>query len=493
MSKRTAIIDIGSNSARMAIFERSSRFGFHLIMETKSRVRIGEGAYNFGGVLQEAALLRAFRALQEFGYIIQNFHCTKTLCIATSALRDAPNGTAFIKKIKDELGIHIKIIEGSKEAYYGAVGAINYLKPIEDGITIDIGGGSTELAKIEHGKITDTLSLNIGTVRLKELFFDKKRPLNEIRSFIDDELSKMPSSFSSPTMIGIGGTLRSLSKIIMEKMSYPLKTVHAFEYPLHEYTSFIDAIVTSDVLGLKHLGVRKDRYDTMREGCIIFQSLYQKCDAKLLITSGAGIREGAYMCDLLRSFHHIFAPDFKLSLRSLKDRFSITEKEDAYVKKIACLLFEALKPLHAIPSSYLFELSVAAELHSIGIKLGFYQNQLHGFYFIINNLNYGFSHEQKMLIAMLIKFHANKLPTLEEVIPYQKLLPDFQTLTWLSFILTLSKAINADFRKGKIACVYQNHTLVIEAEHPLFLAKEQIKQLIKPASFAIIIKECVEK
>jgi exopolyphosphatase / guanosine-5'-triphosphate,3'-diphosphate pyrophosphatase len=493
MSKRTAIIDIGSNSARMAIFERSSRFGFHLIMETKSRVRIGEGAYNFGGMLQDVALHRAFKALEEFSYIIQSFHCSKTLCIATSALRDAPNGHTFIQKIKNTLGIHIKIIEGTKEAYYGAVGAINYLKPIEDGLTLDIGGGSTELAKIEHGKIVDTISLNIGTVRLKELFFDKKSSLANIRSFIDEELNKIPPSFYSATIIGIGGTLRSLSKIIMEKTAYPLKTVHAFEYQLSDHKALVDAIVTSDVLGLKHLGVRKDRYDTMREGCIIFQSLYQKFDAKTLITSGAGIREGAYMCDLLRSFHHTFAKDFTLSLRSLKDRFSITEKEDTYVKKVVGILFEALRPLHNIASSYLFELGVAAELHSIGIKLGFYQNQLHGFYFIINNLNYGFSHEQKILIAMLIKFHANKLPNPEEIMPYQTLLPDLQTLTWLSFILTLSKAINADFRKGAISCVYQNHTLVIEAEHPLFLAKEQIKQLIKPASFAIIIKECVEK
>ena len=72
MAKRTAIIDIGSNSARMAIFERSSRFGFHLIMETKSRVRIGEGAYNFGGLLQDVALERAFKALEEFKNIINN-------------------------------------------------------------------------------------------------------------------------------------------------------------------------------------------------------------------------------------------------------------------------------------------------------------------------------------------------------------------------------------------------------------------------------------
>ena len=488
MSKRTAIIDIGSNSARMAIFEKSSRFGFHLIMETKSRVRIGEGAYNFGGVLQDVALNRAHKALEEFGHIIKSLHCSKTLCIATSALRDAPNGRIFIKRIKETLGITIKIIDGTKEAYFGAVGAINYLKPITDAITVDIGGGSTELAKIERGRIVDTISLNIGTVRLKELFFDKKKPLQEIRAFIDAELSKIPDSFTSQEMIGIGGTLRSLSKIIMEKMAYPLKTVHAFEYPLLEHASLVDAIVNSDVLGLKVLGVRKDRYDTMREGCIIFQSLYQKFNAQKVITSGAGVREGAYLCDLLRSHQHTFSPDFKLSLRSLKDRFAIMEKEDTYVKKIAQQLFDTLAPLHAIDPSYQFELGVAAELHAIGIKLGFYQNQLHGFYFIINNLNYGFSHEQKILIAMLIKFHANKLPTQEEIAPYKSLLPDLHTLTWLSFLLTLAKAINADLRRGDIECIYKNHTLSIQSKYDLFLAKEQIKQLIKPASFAIIIK-----
>ena len=79
MSKRTAIIDIGSNSARMAIFEKSSSFAFHLINETKSRVRIGEGAYNFGGILQDVALKRAFSALEEFSHIIKSLKCTKIL------------------------------------------------------------------------------------------------------------------------------------------------------------------------------------------------------------------------------------------------------------------------------------------------------------------------------------------------------------------------------------------------------------------------------
>ncbi|MDD3342181.1 MAG: Ppx/GppA phosphatase family protein [Sulfurospirillaceae bacterium] len=488
MAKRTAIIDIGSNSARMAIFEKSSRFAFHLINETKSRVRIGEGAYNDGGVLQEPALKRAFSALEEFSHIIHGLKCQKTMCIATSALRDAPNASLFIAKVKRELNIQIKIIEGTEEAYFGAVGSLNYLKPIDNAVTIDIGGGSTELARIEHGKIVDTISLNIGTVRLKELFFDKRKSLEEIRAFLDKEIQMIPEQFASPTIIGIGGTLRSLSKMIMEKCSYPIKTVHGFEYAIEEYHNLINTIVTSDVLDLKNLGVRKDRYDTMREGCLIFQELYQRFNAKRLITSGAGIREGAYLCDVLRSCHHRFSPNFKLSLRSLKDRFSIYEKDDHYIKKTALQLFDVLMPIHNIDPSYKFELAVASELINIGLKLGYYQNNLHSFYFVINNLNYGFSHEQKILVAMLIKYHAKKMISPDEITAYKSLLPDMTTINWLGFLLALAKAINRDLSRGKIALNYENHTLCITAETNLFLAKEMIKQLLKPASFAIIIK-----
>jgi len=488
MSKRTAIIDIGSNSIRMAIFEKSSRFAFHLVNETKSRVRISEGAYNFGGILQEPALKRAYTALEEFSHIIQSFKCTKTLCIATSALRDAPNASVFINKIHHDLNINIKIIEGNKEAYFGAVGALNYLNEIKEAVTIDIGGGSTELAKIENGLIVETISLNVGTVRLKELFFDKKVPLDEIRSFMDMEIFKIPERFTCNDMIGIGGTLRSLSKIIMERTHYPLRTVHGFEYNIAKHSSFINAIVTSDVLGLKSLGIRKDRYDTMREGCIIFQSISKKLSNQKMITSGAGIREGAYLCDLLRSHHHKFSPDFKLSLRSLKDRFSIMENENLHVKKIALALFDALSPMHMIDPHFKNELGVAAELYNIGTKLGFYQNQLHSFYFILNNLNYGFSHEQKILIAMLIKYHVNKLPSDEDIQMYERLLPETPTLHWLSFLLSLAKAINTDLNQSNTSFSYQNHTLTIHSESKLFLAREQIKQLLKPASFAIIIK-----
>jgi len=92
MARRTAVIDIGSNSARMVVFERTSRYGFHLINETRSRVRISEGAYRNGGYLQPAAIERACRALSQFLSIAKSFKVRKILCIATSAVRDSASG-----------------------------------------------------------------------------------------------------------------------------------------------------------------------------------------------------------------------------------------------------------------------------------------------------------------------------------------------------------------------------------------------------------------
>ena len=198
MAKRTAIIDIGSNSARLVIFEKTSRYGFHLICEQKSKVRIGEGAYEKDGYLQPIGIKRAFLTLKSFIHTIDKYQAHKTLCVATSAIRDAPNGKTFTEWIKKELGLSIKIIDGKQEAIYGAIAASNLL-PIHNAISIDIGGGSSDIALIKNGKIIDSYSLNIGTVRIKELFFDKA--LSSMKIHEKQEPIYKQNSISSPYIL----------------------------------------------------------------------------------------------------------------------------------------------------------------------------------------------------------------------------------------------------------------------------------------------------
>ena len=488
MAKRTAVIDIGSNSARMVVFEKSSSYAFHLVKEIKSRIRIGEGAYENCGTLQNAPMQRAYDALEDFCHIIKSLKCNKTFCVATSALRDAPNAKTFIKKIKKELNLNIKIIDGQKEAHYGALASLNLLKPIHDATTIDIGGGSTELACISNGKIVDTISIDVGTVRLKELFFDKANEFDKAKEFIQEKIKTLPKHFQAETIIGIGGTIRAFSNMVMDKMEYPLKTLHGFEYNIEEYQYLLNQITKADVLELKDFGVRKDRYDTMREGCAIFSALIKQLEAKDVITNGAGVREGVYLQDLLRSSNQRFPENFKVSERSLSDRFIIDTRESLHVSKIAIKLFDALEYIHQIDPLYKKELRVAAKLYNIGRSLSFYQEHLHSFYFITNNLNYNFSHQQRVLIALLVKYHTKKLPSFEDVKAYEILLPKIDIVNWLSFIISLAKCLNANFSNTKLEFCYENHTLTIKSPQKLYLAKECMKKLVKPASFAIVVE-----
>ena len=115
MAKIVSVIDIGSNSVRMVIYERTSRFAFHLLYESKSKVRISENAYKNDNNLQEIPMQRTFDALSEFLSISSSFKARKTLCVATSALRDAPNKKDFLDKVKTKLKLNIKIINGERE------------------------------------------------------------------------------------------------------------------------------------------------------------------------------------------------------------------------------------------------------------------------------------------------------------------------------------------------------------------------------------------
>jgi exopolyphosphatase/guanosine-5'-triphosphate,3'-diphosphate pyrophosphatase len=487
MAKRTAVIDIGSNSARMVIFEKSSHFAYHLIKEIKSRVRIGEGAYENDGVLQAKPLQRTHDALEGFKNIITTLKCKKILCVATSALRDAPNSSSFLQRIKKDLGINIKIIDGKKEAYYGGIAATNLLVRANNVTTIDIGGGSTELALINNGKVVDTISINIGTVRLKELFLDRRASKEDIEEYINQKIQEIPPSFQNENMIVIGGTTRSLSEIIMKHIDYPLDTVHGFKYILEEQIDFIRAIKNSQTSQLNKFDIKKDRIDTIREGLYIFDAISQKLKVKNITTSGVGIREGIYLCDLLRNSNHSFNPNFKLSLRSLVDRFGEKDRQNSSIVRYAKELFSSLEYLHQIDKKYSDILTASTKLYNIGIKLNFYQKNLHSFYFIINNLNFGYSHKDKILIAILIKYHMKKLPSKDDLRAYEGLLPDIKIVNWLSFILSLSNCLHKDLADDKFEFEYSNHTLHVKSTKKLYLAEECIKKLAKPASFAIVL------
>ena len=482
MAKITTIIDIGSNSVRMVVFKKTSRYGFTLINETKSRVKISQGTYNNGGNLQDIPVQRAFGALQSFMRISKALKSRKILCVATSALRDAPNKKIFINKVKKELGLSIKVIDGVKEAYYGAVATSNLLH-IDNYMSIDIGGGSTEFCLINDKKIKQYFSLDIGTVRLKELYFNNN-DLDGAKQFIYNKLKQYDEQFKefdTKTLVGVGGSSRALSRLIIDHSDYPLDTLHGFTYKVKDNKKLFNKIIEANSeKKLKSLGVKKDRYDTIKEGTFIFNTILEYFNIKKVITSGVGVREGVYLSDLLRTSNHRFPANFSISVRSLLDRFELDGKITAYMGSNISKIFDALYPLYKLDNEYKTALVLAAKLHSIGVMLSFYKYSEHAFNFILNGLNYGFSHEQRVLIAHIIKFSKNADIKKDDIKEFKQLLPSIEVMQCLSFMMSLNIRLNVDLSCVKFEYSLKDDSLYIKSPQNLYITNELLYKIQTP-------------
>lgn len=476
MAKRVAVIDIGSNSIRMVVYEKTSRFAFHLLHEAKSKVRISENAYQNSGNLQEIPMQRTYFALQDFLSIASSFKATKILCVATSALRDAPNRKEFISRIKNELHLNIKVIEGQKEAYLGAIACANLLPEQTNALSVDIGGGSTEFAYINKKDVSNTVSLKLGTVRLKELYFDTNK-VDEAVMYIDAELNVL-NDLNPSSIIGIGGTFRALASAIMLDTKYPLDKLHAYEFDINKFKSHIEAILDANESKLKKLGIKPERYDVIKPGALILSRILKKLTVSNLITSGVGVREGAYLADLLRNSKDKLPNNYNTSVRYLLDSHTqdtnFSNQLSQLSKNIFDLSYEHLK----IDKKYRSDLAIAAKLYPIGSSVHFYSKNKHSYYLIQTALEYGFTHKQIILIATLARYAKSRLPSIAHRHKYKQLLPDTNTLNALSYIISLALALlshkprNIDFE-----ITFEKSTLRIKSQNSLYLSKDAVARL----------------
>lgn len=482
MAKITTIIDIGSNSMRMVVFKKTSRFAFHLINESKSKVKISEGCYENNGNLQPIPMQRAYDALKSFLEIAKNLKSRKILCVATSALRDAPNKKEFISRISKELKLNIKVIDGKTEALYGGIATLNLLD-CNDFTTVDIGGGSTEFAFIKDGSIVNTVSLDIGTVRIEELFL-KNDDIEGAENFIISQLESIDEKM--PTIVGLGGSARALSRIIKKNDDYPLDNLHGFAYDAKEKLPFFKSIIEAKSdKELKNLGVEKDRYDTISSGTIIFKMIVKFFEVNKVITSAVGVREGVYLSDILRTSNYKFPVNFNVSVRSLLDRFVDDESQSAYLGNNARKIFETLKPLHDLDEKYRSILVIASKLEQIGISLNFDRNEDHAFWYILNGLTYGFTHEDKMLIATIARFTKKSLPKKKNIQKFKTLLPDIKVVRWLNFMMTLNISLNNEFSKRQYEYILEDNKLKIKSLTNQYIVNREIEKIKAPIDLVL--------
>ncbi|MEL4359397.1 MULTISPECIES: Ppx/GppA phosphatase family protein [unclassified Luteococcus] len=229
---RVAAIDCGTNSIRLLIAEAGPDGRMAELDRRLELVRLGQGV-DATGEFHPDALRRTFAAVDDYAQRIRSFGCQRVRFVATSAARDAHNRETFFTGIRERLGVEVEIIPGDEEAALSFAGALAGVHPdAEPVLVIDIGGGSTEL--IQGGRdaqIQHAISLDMGSVRLRERFLHSDPPTAEeiaaATAFIDGLLDRSGVAFDAvQRFIGVAGTATSLSAIQQELAEYQRELVH---------------------------------------------------------------------------------------------------------------------------------------------------------------------------------------------------------------------------------------------------------------------------
>lgn len=290
-------IDIGTNTILLLIaqlIEDNNEVKIHKIICDEHRIaRLGEGV-NQSGVISNEALNRALEILQEYKNIIKQNQVDKIRVVCTSAVREANNKSHVLNSISYAIGANAETISGEEEAELSFLGST--ISKSNQTI-IDIGGGSTEFISGKNSEISYKKSLNIGAVRITEMFFSSYPPtINEIlnaKKFINTEFKKLNINKISNTLIAVAGTPTSLTQIYLSLKSFKREEIHLHKMNLAELKSTIQILETSNLETLINTyHIHPKRADVLLGGALILYEFmkYSKIDS--FITSANGLRFG---------------------------------------------------------------------------------------------------------------------------------------------------------------------------------------------------------
>jgi exopolyphosphatase/guanosine-5'-triphosphate,3'-diphosphate pyrophosphatase len=284
-----AVIDIGSNSVRLVIYEGPWRYASALHNE-KAICAIGRNMVSTGHLDQEGTeyaieTLRRFRSLCD-GYGVKDFGA-----VATAAARDATNGKEFVRDAEKALGQSIRILSGEDEAKIAAEGTLAGI-PAADGLIADLGGGSLDMVKVKDSKIGAATTLPFGPLRLMDLAGGN---LNKARNAVEKGLDKsdFAGGLKGRALYAVGGIWRALAHVDMEQESYPLRVLHHYVIPAKRAIPLCHLV---SGLGRKTLekmhAVPKRRAEALPYGALVMEEMIHVFGLKEVVISAYGLREG---------------------------------------------------------------------------------------------------------------------------------------------------------------------------------------------------------
>ncbi len=416
-ARRIAIIDLGSNTARLIVMSSVSGYAYHLDDEIREVVRLRQGMSATG--LSVEAIRRAFFTLRLFKRFCDSSDVDEIIATATSAVREARNGPQFVEKVAQEIGITLNILEGESEAFYGVLGVLNEV-PMTNGIVVDIGGGSAQVSEVNGRRFKQGQALTLGALALTERFVkhdpitptEYKAVKNEIERQLDSLLWFKKLEKGDMPVVGLGGTIRNLARMAMARSDYPLDTLHGYMLTRADLAENVRLLRELPLNKRRKLaGLNSDRADIILPGAMVIQTILERLDADVVTISVNGLREGLFLEHFWQHLSYPVVTDIRrFSVLNMARIYAYQKAHARQVRYLAGRLFDQLGRLHGYGRYEKELLDAAALLHDLGTIVEYYDHHKHSQMLIVNRGLPGYTPRETALIALLTRYHRKGKP-----------------------------------------------------------------------------------
>lgn len=498
MKEKIAIIDLGSNSVRLVLFDIRQDGAFRITNEVKEMVRLSENMSD-DMMLKPEAVIRTVNTIKLFKKLCDTSGITNILAVATAAVRAAKNQAAFLALLEKEAGIRFEVISGRREAELGYLGVCCTMD-IDSGYTVDIGGASTEITKYIDRKQVEAVSFPFGAVNLTEMFIRKEpdpfKGIEKLEASLEQQLASIPwlQNEKDLPLIGVGGTIRSICKIDRIKKSYSLDITH--QYQMNQADVFI---IYNEIKGKSYEeicgipGVSKDRADILPAGVCVVNKLLEALGTNRFIVSGSGIREGIFYSHYLKQMGMPAVENVvEFGMNNFLKLYDVDMNHAKHVTYLAMQVYDQLERLLDSPDKYRQIFERAAFLHDAGINIDFYNRDRHTYYLITNARLNGLTHREIVMAALIAsKFSGDKLKN--HYLKHSDIVfkEDYKALKKLVVILTVCDKLDRS-KSGVIkdvACSIKSDRVVLETLRDGDGALEIAEAVKQNAAFKKVFKK----
>lgn len=419
--RKMAIIDVGSNSFRLVVISYIPGYYFQVTDEVREAVRLVQGM-GATGQMRAAPMVHAVETMQLYAAFCKASEIGDIAAVATSAVREARNRDALLRRIQRQAGIDVRVLSGEEEAYYGYLAAVNSTT-LHNGFVIDLGGGSLEITRVEDRHSRQSVSLTLGAVRTTEDWLPDApatpQAVNHLRQHIREQLVPLDwfKAWPDTRLIAQGGSLRNAAHIVQKMLDYPLDELHGYAMRASDLQTAIRIMEPLTVEQRRTIaGMKSDRADIALAGAVVVDECMRQAGYDRLTVCGQGLREGVfYERFLAQNDPPIFEDVRRASVMNVAHLYQFQESHVDHVVHLALSLFDQLRddPLCGPAEREL--LWTACMLHDIGMSIDYNDHHRHSYYLILNSGLPGYTHRELALIALATHYHRKGMPEVGEL------------------------------------------------------------------------------